>query len=576
MCGIVAVCLAPDPGARHGHGARRLARDGIERLLHRGPDGYGVVGTDTAAVAMSRLRVRSRPADAVPFRTDPDSPAYAYNGEIYAVGDQAWAGTGPVTVPAGGLDEAEAADCHEHGCLDGMYALARLAPEGSVEITRDPLGIKPLYVRHGPKGVAVASEVPALLEVFGPPVVRPAAVAQYLLLGRVVDGGTFYEDIEQVPPGSRLLLKEGRAQRLSDGFGAAAPALPTRPPAGPRELRTAFERALERVLVSDRPLGLAVSGGLDSTLLAMELARRGVEGLSTVSVVPRGNGDGIKELSALGLPGSAWRGWRHRWVDFGPGDLLDGVPHAVASLGEPTALTSVPMYAALARLARESGIVVLLVGEGADELFGGYRSYLGLDGLRTSQEFYLTPGREAAARALIGAELHEAARTALLAALPPAAGRPAAEVVREFEYEHSLEPLLRRADHLLMAQGIEGRVPFLHGGLPSLAASLPVGSLVTGGQTKVALRRAFERELPQYRDEVKKPFRAPVDDWLTGPLRTRLPAELTGHRDRLIAAGLRPEGVDDLLRRVREGDAAVSAQAFSVLTLGEWLAWLAG
>src|SRR5205807_2200570 len=133
------------------------------------------------------------------------------------------------------------------------------------------------------------------------------------------------------------------------------------PPAGPEELRAAVGRAVERVLVSDRPLGLALSGGLDSTVLAAELSRRGVTDLSTVSVVPQGNGDGISDVAALGLPGTAWHDWRHRSVRFGPQDLLDGVPAAVAALGEPTALTSVPMYAALARLARDSGIVVLLV-----------------------------------------------------------------------------------------------------------------------------------------------------------------------------------------------------------------------
>jgi asparagine synthase (glutamine-hydrolysing) len=449
-----------------------------------------------------------------------------------------------------------------------------LTTDGTIEVTRDPLGIKPLYLRRDPRGVAVASEVPALLDTFGPPRVRPAAIAQFLLLGRVVDGGTFFEDIEPVPPGSRLLLKEGRAERLSTGPGAMRPTTAPRPPAGPEEVRTAFRRAVQRVLVSDRPLGVALSGGLDSTVLAAELSRRGVRELSTVSVVPRGNGDGVKELAALGLPGSAWREWRHHWVGFGPDDLLDGVADAVAALGEPTALTSVPMYAALARLARESGIVVLLVGEGADELFGGYRSYLRLAGAAEAEAFYLAPERESLVRGLIGADAHRAARAALSAALPATAGRRAAEVVREFEFEHSLEPLLRRADHLLMAHGVEGRTPFLHGGLPALAASLPMDALVTGGQTKVPLRQAFAAELPHYRDEVKKPFRAPLDDWLTGPAGDRVLAELGGYREQLADAGLRPEGVEAMLRGLRGGDPAATGLAFAVLTLGAWLTWL--
>ncbi|MFD7919956.1 asparagine synthetase B family protein [Streptomyces sp. NPDC059740] len=573
MCGIVAVSLAPQTGPGAGSDARLLARRAVQRLLHRGPDGFGVSGTERSAVAMARLRVRSRPADEVPFHGVGAQPAHAYNGEVYTVGGRD--GQGPFRVPSGGLEEAEAVHGHDHSCLDGMYALARLTADGTVEVTRDPLGIKPLYLRRGPSGVAVASEVPALLEVFGRPAVRPAALAQFLLLGRVVDGGTFFEGIEPVAPGSRLLLKEGRAEVVAGAAPLPSPAEPGAAEPGPGALREAVGRAVERVLVSDRPLGLAVSGGLDSTVLAAELSRRGVGGLRTVSVVPQGNGDGVRDLSALGLPGTAWRDWNHHWVGFGPGDLLDGVADAVAALGEPTALSSVPMYAALARLARESGIVVLLVGEGADELFGGYRSYLALAGLAAARDFYLTPGRREVVGELLGAGALRAAEAALDAALPPATGRGPAEVVRDFEYAHSLEPLLRRADHLLMAQGVEGRVPFLHGGVPALAASLPSGALVTRGQTKVALRRAYAGELPHFRDEVKKPFRAPLDDWLLGAGRDRVLAELRGHRELLVDAGLRAGGVDALVRRVQEGGPGTAGPAFGVLTLGAWLAWLA-
>ncbi len=572
MCGVVGVSLAPAAGGTGSvPDARDLARHGIGRLAHRGPDGHGVAGDAASAVAMCRLRVRSRPADGVPFTTGHDGVHLAYNGEVYAVGSGARDGAPRVTVPRGGLDEAQAVAEHDTAALDGMYALVRRAPDGSVEVSRDPLGIKPLYLRRGPQGVAVASEIPALLDLFGPARVRPAAVAQFVLLGRVVDGGTCYEDIEPVPPGARLLLKEGRCERLP-GSGpwqadvAAAPG-----DTSPQAVRDAVARAVDRVLVSDRPLGLALSGGLDSTVLALELAGRGIEDLATVSVVPRGNGDGVRDVAELGLPGGAWRGWRHAWTEFGPAELFAGVADAVAVLGEPTALTSVPMYAALARLARESGIVVLLLGEGADEVFGGYRSYLGLDGLASAQEFYLAPDRLALVGDLLGPEAREAAREALRAALPAADGRSAAETTRDFEYEHSLEPLLRRADHLLMARGIEGRTPFLHGGLPALGRSFPMSELVRGGQTKVPLRQAYASRLPRWTDEVKKPFRAPVDEWLAGPRREDVLRGLEERRDLFAAAGLRAAGVDRLVGDVRAGRPGATGLVFPLLSLGSWL-----
>ncbi|MET9811781.1 asparagine synthase-related protein [Streptomyces sp. NPDC006355] len=546
------------PALSRGRQADRLARQAIGKLPHRGPDGHGVAGDSGSAVAMCRLRVRSHPGDAVPFAGP--AAAYAFNGEVYTTGG---------TVPAGGLDEAEAV--HAAGdspdpALDGMYALVRRAPDGSLTVSRDALGIKPLYMRRHPVGVAVASEIPALLDLFGPAEVRQAAVAQFLLYGRVVDGGTFYEDVTPVPPGARLLIKEGQVQRLGTDTFVPAPE-----PPGPEALRAAVAESVRRVLVSDRPLGLALSGGLDSTVLALELARLGVRELSTVSVVPDGNGDGVTDPAALGLPGTVWHGWRHRWTGFGPGDLLDGIPDAVRALGEPTAMTSVPMYAALARLARDSGIVVLLAGEGADELFGGYRSYLRLRDSTDPASFYLPTARADRLRSLLAPDAYRTARTALHDALPASGGRQTAEVVREFEYTHSLEPLLRRADHLLMAQGVEGRTPFLHGGLPALAAALPFAGLVGGGQTKLPLRRAYAAELPAYLDEVKKPFRAPVADWLTGPAADRAVAGLRGHRDRLTGAGLRPEGIDQLPAGLRAGDPAAAELAFPLLTLGAWL-----
>ncbi|MFF7361817.1 asparagine synthase-related protein [Streptomyces sp. NPDC008125] len=548
--------------------AAGLARRAVVRLAHRGPDGFGVVGDARSAVAMCRLRVRSLPADRVPFPAASGSTHHAYNGEVYAAGSGALYGVATAAVPRGGLDEALAVEEHGTEALDGMYALARRAADGTVEITRDPLGIKPLYLRRHRQGVAVASEIPALLGLFGPARIRPAAIAQFLLLGRVVDGGTCYEDIEPVPPCARLLLKEGRAETASVLPAPSARSAPRGWPTTSEGIRAAVSRAVDRVLVSDRPLGLALSGGLDSTVVALELARRGIEDLATVSVVPQGNGDGVREVADLALPGTAWHGWRHHWTGFGPGDLLAGVADAAAVLGEPTAMTSVPMYAALARLAREAGIVVLLLGEGADEVFGGYRSYLALEGLGSAEEFYVAPRRIELARALLGPEACAEALAALRAALPPGRERPAAEAVRDFEYEHSLEPLLRRADHLLMAQGVEGRTPFLHGGLPTLGRAYPMAELVRDGQTKLPLRQAYAGELPRWQAEVKKPFRAPVDTWLTGPRRTAAMDELDLKRDLFAAAGLRPEGIG---RMLRETDAAGTGLVFPLLSLGAWL-----
>ncbi|EST38932.1 hypothetical protein N566_04775 [Streptomycetaceae bacterium MP113-05] len=565
---MAGVCLAP-----HARGADAVALTTglLGRLAHRGPDGSGVLGSQGSALGMVRLRVRSAPGDSVPFTGGGADDVHAFNGEVYRCG---------AATPDGGLAEARAVAAGTE-CLDGMYALATTSADGSLRLTRDPLGIKPLYVRQVPEGVAVASETAPLLHLFGgPPRLRPEAFAQFLLTGRrVVDGGTFHEGVRPVAPGERLTLSAGRMSgserpRTAPCGGEPAPA----------EIRAALEEAVERVLLTDRQVGLALSGGVDSTILAALLARRGIRDLPTVSVCPQNTSDGVRDLAGLGLPPEALDTWRHRWTPFRPDDLLDGLPAAVRAFGEPVAMTSIPMYAALAALARTSGITVLVVGEGADELFAGYNRYVPLFQGRYEdpQDFYASPEKLRLTRELVGPDAalaaHDALRDAVGRARETAGHRRGriptpVDVVREFELEHSLEPLLRRTDHLLMGEGIEGRTPFLHAGLPALAARCSPGALVRGSRTKAVMREAFGDLLPErYLDQRKQPFRAPLPQWLGGAALPRVDRSLAEATGELYARlGVLPSGVDLVRERLRRGDADVFGTAFALLSGAAWL-----
>jgi asparagine synthase (glutamine-hydrolysing) len=551
VCGIVGVSVDP----RHSEvlSALALSERGLGVLQHRGPDAAGVSGDPRSAVGMCHLRVRSRKAVPVPF-ADRDG-AYAYNGEVYRANG---------SVPADGLAEARVAATNTSSEIDGMYAYACRRPNGAIEVGRDPLGIKPLHVRSVDGCVAIASEPAALARMLGPCTVRPEAVAQFLLFGRVVDRQGWYREIYPFPAGARMRLENGRIVSFTEP-GMAPLAAPD--PAG---LREAVREAVERVLVADCQVGLAVSGGLDSSIVATELAHAGVEDLQTVSVVFPGQErrDGVRELGDLDLPGRAWRGWTHRWQPFQPAELLDGLEDAVAVLGEPTSLTSTTMYARLAALASQSEIVVLLLGEGADELFGGYRSYLGLNGIHSALDHYLPgPALEGWVERLLGRAACEDATAALAKALP--GGEEPATVVRRFELEHSLQPLLGRADAILMAESIEGRTPFLHGSLPALASAQGWEDVIDGSQTKVGLRRAYAAELPRFERERKQPFRAPLGAWAAA-LSPRLGAALGARREALERAGV---SLPDLsaLRGDGGGDEAAATVVFRLLTLGIWL-----
>lgn len=543
---------------RDPEGSAALTARLLTQLNHRGPDGSGVLERGSSSIGMARLRVRSAASDDVPFTAGDE--VHALNGEVYHAGGR---------TPAGGLEEALA--CAPGA--DGMYAVVSATRDGRLEVARDPLGIKPLFVRESDEGVAIASEVTPLLDAFGPAPVRREAFAQFLVTGRrVVDGGSFFEGIRPVRPGERLTVSGGKVVSTRHG-GVAVPEPVGNGTPSAAELREAVSVAVDRVLLADRPIGLALSGGLDSTILAALLAERGVTDLPTVSICPEGSSDGVRELAELGLSGT--RSWRHSWTPFEAADLLDELPSAVQVMGEPTGMSSLPMYARLARLARESGITVLVVGEGADELFGGYQRYANLRSGQhaTALDFYLAEERRTMATELLGCDVVEEAVETFRGELPEG---PACEVVRSHELQHSLEPLLRRTDHLLMAQGIEGRTPFLHGGVPALASRLTPSQLVRGGETKVALREAFSDLVGEGRREVPKiPFRAPVARWLGGSLLPRVDAELADSVGLLNdCLGVRPDGVQTLRKRLAGGQESAFPTAFNLLSTIHWLTWL--
>lgn len=538
-------------------------------LEHRGPDGAGLARAAGAAIGMRHLRIRSRPGLELPFASARLGAVLAFNGETYRMARE-----GNWRFPEGGLDEAEAvASAFPGGRLDGMFALAAMGTaDASVTLIRDPFGIKPLFLARGPSGVAFASEVRPLLRTLERRVVRPEAVAQFLVSGRVIDGGSFVDGIEPVPPGTRIVLRHGRIVER----GRHTPAHPAAAPAGADDLREALRDSLALTLDAQRPVGLALSGGLDSSALAWELDRMGRRDLRTLSVLVDGAKDGLPELARLGMDDGPWLGWQHAVtvVDAAAyGRLLEP---AVIAFGEPTSMSSVPLYLALARLAVQQGIVVLLLGEGPDELLMGYRSYLALaGGDRPALAFYLAPERRRLASRLLGAGVVDGVASRLATALGRCGPGPESERVRRYELEHSLEPLLRRADHLLMSHAVEGRTPFLHGGLPELAAGLPAERLLAGGQTKVPLRAAYRHRLPDGRATApKRAFRAPVQSWLAGPLHPMLRRSLTESSESLAACGVDPAGCQHVLDELRRGSAEAASLAFCLLTLAIWLRWL--
>jgi asparagine synthase (glutamine-hydrolysing) len=543
----------------------------LERMnaaqITRGPNGSGVVTSGKAGVGMVRLRVRAEQSEAEPIPISTEHTA-AYNGEIYWSGD---------AVPSGGAGEVLALCEDKHGAPDGMYAMVRLDHASqSLDLWRDPFGIKPMWSRSLPGGVAIASSIDSLLHGFGSGTPRFDGVQQFLTFGRPIDGGSMLEDIASVPRGRKLRLAEGvctHEQRIALNEPRAGA-----DPRDPRALRAALQTSIRRVLPSNRTMGLAVSGGLDSTILAHQMAEIGIEDLRTVSVLVEGVEDGISDLSQLQIPDKVAQSWSHSTITVTPEMFARGFERAARDLGEPTRLSSVPLYGALADVAQEAGIVVLQVGEGADELFMGYSSYRNLDPQSPDFHFdFMVPkARRPYIETLYGPEAIAQCRKVFDRTYPTANDVSPFENLRRTELDHSLEPLLRRSDQILMSRSIEGRTPFLHGDVPQLALMLDAAEHLEGTASKPMLRAAFP-ELDRLEGpwRTKTPFRAPVTDWLRTCLTPWMERTLDEGTDLLRGFGLREKGIALIRRDASNGEAAALDMALALMSLVFWADWLA-
>lgn len=495
MCGVAAVI-----------GTRRPL-EAVSRLLaamaHRGPDGSGVRVIPGGALGVCRLRVR-------PPRLLTLPPVFggvpvAYNGEIY--GTLPPAGATPAGVPGelalllGGTFDK----------VDGMWALARPNSHG-LTLARDRWGLRPLYYRRIDDGWAVASEIPALIAVFGGPRTSADALAELLAFGAPLTADTVFEGIHSVPPGTVVELSAARAVVRP---WPEAPCFPGHP--GHAQLADALAVSVARNTVAERPVGLALSGGLDSALLGGALAQARQRDLVTVSVIVEdGGGDGVDRPPD---PGPSSLGWEHVTTSVDRHRYLGLLERAVARMGYPTRMSSVPLYLALADAAADAGVIVLLTGEGADELFLGYTSYLRyaehpeLPLVDRLERLHFPAARRAQLSRLTGERqvrrCREAYRDAARRAI--CGGGP----LRRLERTLSLRPLLERADLCLMSRGLEGRSPFLHGAVPALAAAYGEAELLAGGLGKLPLRELARVVAgPAAGLTPKRPFRAPVQAWL--------------------------------------------------------------
>ena len=568
MCGILGL-LAP--------GIYPDLRPQLPLLAHRGPDDEGCYADADVFLGACRLSIIDVAGGHQPLSNETEAVWVVQNGEVYnylAVRAEMEARghifrTRSDTEVIAHAYEEWGTDCPKH--LRGIFAFAVWdRARRRLFLARDRFGVKPLYYLELPRGgVAFASEIRPLLALL-PELPRPdlAALRALFTVGFIPTPRTAFGRIRKLPAAHTLVAEEGqvRVERYWDLPHPLAPS--PRPPAeergegaggrGVKHSVEIFQQHLQRAVTEQRmsevPLGALISGGIDSSSIAALLQAQSSARLHTFNIgFERAGYDETRyaELAARHI------GTQHHQIVFRQADF-DRYPEVMAHLEEPQcSATALPVYL-LYEACRRAGLTVVLTGEGADELLGGYHWFRG-DAHAQRLLWLPRPVRQLAAAAPL--PISDAARSVLREGGPDAIARyalwhavgeadgllssdvlhadglmedwhaafaerlTARDAFRQFQYLEARTRLVDfinfEVDRMSMAHSIEARVPFLDHELWECVAGLPSAALMNGSQPKGLLRAAMGEYLPpEILARRKWGLAAPYADWLRRP---RLP-----------------------------------------------------
>ncbi len=574
MCGITGIVqFSQDEQVDAG-----ILRRMCAAMVHRGPDDEGIYTSGRVGLGMRRLSIIDLATGHQPISNEDGTLWIVFNGEIYnhcALREQLQArghhyGTNSDTETIIHLYEEYGRDCVQH--LRGMFAFAVWdVQQQKLFAARDHLGIKPFYYTLDSRRFLFGSEIKVILCYPGlRPEFQRAALPEYLAFGYLSGQQTFYRDIRKLMPGHTLELERNGTLTIVPYWDLfASRDEPVRPESYyVQQYRDQLEQAVDSHLMSDVPLGVFLSGGVDSSAVAALMTKIRREPIETFSV-------GYAEQNYSELPYARQVAGHiksiHREVLLTRQDFFDALPKLIWHEDEPIVWpSSVPLYF-VARLAREH-VKVVLTGEGSDETLAGYTRYAftlknaALD--RWYRRVVPTAVRRGVRRsisdsALLGAGLRRKLSHTFLArdgnswasfyfdnffsafSQNEQTELLADDVIREagegaaydhvlYSWNHSsgdllfrllytdiktyLVELLMKQDNMSMAASIESRVPFLDHKLVEFATSIPRHHQLRGLSGKHVLKKAVQDLLPRsilYRPKLG--FPTPWSGWLAGP-----------------------------------------------------------
>lgn len=608
MCGICGIIGFGAPGDA---GALRTRVDAmLEALRHRGPNAIAAFGTDTAVLGATRLAVRGIDAPSQPSVDSASGVIVVCNGEIDNHRElRRWLEDRGRTVPPGSDVEVlpglylELGDAFVER-LVGAFALAVWDPRTRrALVARDRAGERPLFFTQRPDGLRFASEIAALLAAGDQSAtVSSTAIRGYLQFGNFAAPRSPLEGVEKVAPGERILFENGTLRRERYWRWSITRTEKRTPSID--EFDGIFREAVRRQSDVDIDFAVFLSGGLDSSLVAA-VTRSLHPDRPLRAYTVRFDVDSFDEGDFAATVAERL-GMRQESVWVRPEDLQTELPALVRRVGEPLAD---PAWLPAALLARQAAreFRMTLVGEGADELFGGYPTYLGA---RLAQRYSRLPAplrtllRRAVEavpasdkkvtvsyllkRFVQGAELEGMARhqlwnsnisPELLRRLgvepaglpgPDPEGPELLDRLQQWDLEVPLaEGLLTKADRASMSFALELRAPFLDEGILDFAARLPVSERIHGMTTKVFLKRYALRYLPrEIVHRRKRGLSVPLGRWLRGPLRDWAADALSPAH--LEPVGVNPSAARDVFQEHLDRRADHARALWTLIVLSHW------
>ena len=627
VCGIFGIV-----SGSKGKSVEHLQR-AINTLQHRGPDDSGLkvidLGPSAGEVGFAHTRlsiIDLSPLGHQPMQDPVTGNWIVYNGEIYNY-RKLRSELEAMNVEFQSRSDTEvilaAYRVWGEDCLDrlrGMFAFALCdATRKQLLLARDPMGIKPLYYTKSKEGFVFASEVRTILRTgLAPEKLDGTGVLSYLAFGSVYEPWTIIEGVRAVPPGHAMTVKDGtvsvreywnplksaashsKGPGAADGNGVVA------------GLSATLRDAVLAHLVSDVPVGVFLSGGIDSSSLVAMLSQSGVRP-NTFSLVFR-----EKEFDEGPYSRTVAAKFRseHHEITISQDETLAVLPEALGDMDQPT-IDGINTYLVSAK-ARADGVKVALTGLGADEMFAGYSNFRrvpkmeqlvawssrlpkaarqtiaksvgGLAGKNDrGRKLAVLAGDQGSsvhpyfvARTLFGASERAALLASgycgdvereLAAVLDAAVAESAAlDPVNRVSYLESrcymTNTLLRDSDCMSMAHGLELRVPFLDRELVEACFRIPGTAKLRGRSPKSLLLRCLGVELPA--DVVKRRkrgFTLPFERWLRGEMRPVVEQALMGNgADQDV---LDPDAVQSVWKRFLSGETTWS-RPWSLYVLKKW------